>query len=251
MYVPTLMIEVTRKCNLKCKHCLRGTAQCVSLQRKALPNIFKDIEIGALEFTGGEPLLGLYQIREIVQYIKWFDVYFGFAWFKTNGTIFSEAAIKYMDELYKIADEPDLCALEFSLDQYHTNNKNNIISRYQELEYQYPFIRATENLNNKYKRIYKVIKEGRAKRLRKYEVTEFEKPSFNNGWYECDENKDNDRFTENMIYIAANGNVISDCNLSFASVDKYAFGNIYEEPLVDIIKRYTKEEEKIKKIYVK
>lgn len=247
MYVPNLMIEVTRKCNLKCKHCLRGTAQCVSLQRKALPNIFKDIEIGALEFTGGEPLLGLYQIREIVRYIKWFDIYIGYAWLKTNGTIFSEAAIKYMNELYEIADDQCLCALEFSLDQYHTNNKNNIMYQYRELEDKYPFIKATENLNNKYNRIYTVIKEGRAKRLRQYEVTKFEKPSFNNGWYD----ESHDYFSDNMIYIAANGNVISDCNLSFASVDKYAFGNIYEEPLIDIIKRYTKEEEKIKKIYVK
>lgn len=244
MDIPNLMIEVTRKCNLKCKHCLRGTAQCVSLQRKALSNIFQDVEnIGTLQFTGGEPLLGLYQIREIVRYIKWFDINIGYAWLKTNGTIFSEAAIKYMNELYEISEEPELFAFEFSLDQYHTNNKNNILYRYSELEYQYPFIKATENLKSKYNKIYRVIKEGRAKRLRQYEVAEFEKPSFNNGW------SNDDDYCDNMIYISANGNVISDCNLSFDSVDKYAFGNIYKEPLVNIIKRYTKE--KVEKIYAK
>lgn len=244
MEISNLMIELTRKCNMKCKHCLRGTPQCVSLRREALKNIFENVEyIGALQFTGGEPLLALYQMRQIVDYLKWANIEIGYFWVKTNGTIFSKAFLKYLQELQNRTNEPDMCCMEFSLDQYHNNKYKNVIHEYQNYEYEYTFIKASENLQSKYNKIYRIIKEGRAKRLRQYEVYEFDKPSFYDGWNADDYDADN------MIYVSANGNVMTDCNLSFNSIDKYSFGNIYRETLESIVDRNTKEE--VKKIYAK
>ena len=51
-----LMIEVTRKCNLKCKHCMRGDAQNFELSYEAIDNLLDRMNgVQMLAFTGGEP----------------------------------------------------------------------------------------------------------------------------------------------------------------------------------------------------
>jgi hypothetical protein len=82
------------------------------------------------------------------------------------------------------------------------------------------------------KKIYSVILEGRAKENFK----EGRKSEFKNGFY----NEDSDCYCENQVYVAANGNVISNCDLSFETVDKNAFGNVNNETLRSIIDKFTK-----------
>lgn len=36
-----LMLEVTRKCNLKCKHCMRGAAQHLNMSAEVLEVVFR------------------------------------------------------------------------------------------------------------------------------------------------------------------------------------------------------------------
>ena len=65
--VDNLVIEVTRKCNMKCPHCLRGNAQ-----RKIIPNEYIDKmlrlidNVSTLSITGGEPTLAM----DTLNYIK-------------------------------------------------------------------------------------------------------------------------------------------------------------------------------------
>lgn len=56
--VNTLAIEITRKCNLKCFHCMRGEQQNLSMSKAIIDRIFKCIpDCEHVAFTGGEPLL--------------------------------------------------------------------------------------------------------------------------------------------------------------------------------------------------
>ena len=52
-------IEITRKCNLKCAHCLRGNTQNISLTGKKVKGMLYHIpkQVDVLHLTGGEPLI--------------------------------------------------------------------------------------------------------------------------------------------------------------------------------------------------
>lgn len=61
-----LAIELTRRCNMSCAHCLRGDAQDADIFLSAIDGLLNQTEaIGMLTLTGGEPLLNL----EAMQYI--------------------------------------------------------------------------------------------------------------------------------------------------------------------------------------
>lgn len=64
------IIEVTRMCNLKCEHCLRGDAQNITITREIIDNFLDNINtIQTLNFSGGEPLLALDEIEYTIDKI--------------------------------------------------------------------------------------------------------------------------------------------------------------------------------------
>lgn len=64
------LIEVTRKCNLKCRHCLRGEAENITITKEMIDNYFDNIDgILTLNFTGGEPLLAIDEIEYTIDKI--------------------------------------------------------------------------------------------------------------------------------------------------------------------------------------
>ena len=71
MYIESLVIEVTRFCNMNCPHCLRGERQRKRFNTNMIENIFADIDyIGTITFTGGEPLTQVNIIIETLDYIE-------------------------------------------------------------------------------------------------------------------------------------------------------------------------------------
>lgn len=234
MHIENLIFEVTRKCNMNCKHCLRGNAQCMSMSKKTIENALKDVtSIYSLQFTGGEPLLGIYQIRTICETIIKNNISLGCFWLKTNGSVFSKAVLDYLNNLFvNIVEEQELSSIEFSVDQFHNKQIQNNIYAYMEMKeyYGYDFIQRPLRENQ---RINYLINEGRAKR-----VNGFNKriPTYKSGWLTYDEE---DYDYDALVYISSNGNVMSDCDLSFKNIDKYSFGNVNKESLKDIIERNT------------
>ena len=62
-----LTVETTRKCNMRCAHCLRGNAQEVDIDHKHIDNLLDQTEvIGHLDITGGEPTLNLDALEYIL-----------------------------------------------------------------------------------------------------------------------------------------------------------------------------------------
>ena len=71
MHLWNLYLGVTRICTLECEHCLRGNRRNEYMSLETIDNAFKDVkEIDTLLLTGGEPLLAIKQIREILKQIK-------------------------------------------------------------------------------------------------------------------------------------------------------------------------------------
>ncbi len=58
-HVTDLIIETTRRCNMRCEHCLRGDPEDMDMPGRYLENIFSRVTaVDVLTFTGGEPALG-------------------------------------------------------------------------------------------------------------------------------------------------------------------------------------------------
>lgn len=68
-----LAIETTRRCNLKCEHCMRGESQNIDISKEIIDIILNNDEIQRIDhicFSGGEPTLNpniiIYTIDKII-----------------------------------------------------------------------------------------------------------------------------------------------------------------------------------------
>lgn len=59
-----LSVEITRKCQLKCAHCMKGEAQNIDMSVEVIDKLLESVvSIGTLLFTGGEPTMNLQGIQ--------------------------------------------------------------------------------------------------------------------------------------------------------------------------------------------
>ena len=85
-YVSSLIIEITRRCNMACEHCLRGNAQNLDITRPMLEKIFEPIaSVDTITFTGGEPALRPQLLMETLEVAKLFNVDVAQVYVVTNG----------------------------------------------------------------------------------------------------------------------------------------------------------------------
>lgn len=101
-----LAIELTKRCNLDCAHCLKGESQKVDISKETIDSIFSQIDtIGRLFFTGGEPTLASEALENIIEAIKRYNVSIIEWGMDTNGTMYSTRFYKALAELEKICRE--------------------------------------------------------------------------------------------------------------------------------------------------
>lgn len=251
MIVNELVLEVTRKCNLKCQHCMRGAAQRMNMSREVIVNTLSGIDqINDITFTGGEPSLAVDVIEEIILCIIWRKISVEFFYVVTNGKN-TRNRIRLLEALFKLynrCESPESCSLQVSGDQFHnyeigTPNETHLdgylIEEFGERYYkEVPFYHG-----HKSGYITNVLNEGRAAQYNSGNKDPEKQPL----WEVYDEG--DFQVNENEVYISANGNVTSNCNMSFARIDREAKGNVLKESLYEIIQRNSKnlykEEEKI------
>lgn len=132
-----LTIETTRKCNMKCAHCLRGNSQNVDIDYRYIDNILDQTEvIGHLDITGGEPTLNLNALEYILNGLCKRGIPLLEFGLNTNGLIYSERFIDLIRWCKQIIDvscsncfkngneyQPQRylsrCNIGVSLDRYH------------------------------------------------------------------------------------------------------------------------------------
>ena len=107
-----LMLEVTRKCNMKCEHCMRGEQQDITMNSKIIKYVLDATsEIDCLTLTGGEPSLAPDAIRWVVYYLKNRGIKLGSFFCATNAAVYSEEFVKQLNELYEYSQNKEKCAL--------------------------------------------------------------------------------------------------------------------------------------------
>ena len=130
----SLGIEVTKKCNLRCKHCYRRDFTGKDLSIKEWTKIFKKLKSqGYIQagWVGGEPLLRQDLIKEGKKYFpinavitngtiplpKWTDTLFGVS---VDGTpeIYKEIRGEFIKDQYKLVENNILNGIE---------NGNNVL----------------------------------------------------------------------------------------------------------------------------
>lgn len=251
LILENLIIETTRKCNLRCAHCLRGNSQRLTMSPAILNSAMRDISnISMVTFTGGEPSLATEVIEQFIDNCIWRKVSFDSFYIVTNGKTRNgfRRFLKAVDRLYQFANDQDMCGLTVSRDQFHKAEFQVDMSKFdtpiindngmdtgkkyygEHPPYFNPNIRSGE--------ILEPIAEGRAIET----GVGWRDPDMQKPW-ELSTYSDGDTYVRDEVYVAANGNVVSSCNMSFDRIDEESKGNVLQTPLSEIIESYSVKEE--------
>lgn len=246
-----LELEITRKCNLKCKHCCRGEAQDLTISEQVIDTVLDQIRGAAIiNITGGEPMLVPEKVEYIVDKIIENRIkVFGFG-AVVNGTIQDKRAISFINSLNKIASYIDECtitseynrvSISISDDEFHQNNPNQAVEFYKKYASDLVYV---ENYDETMKKSTMIANSGRAKTNKIGEICEVYKCPYSNK--ECCrschrieiEDGENYPIIKCPIKISANGNVSIPNMMSYEEEDKYIMGNILNESLASMVEKW-------------
>lgn len=221
----TLVLEITRKCNMRCEHCLRGDDENISINLDVLEALFKTTaHIGQLLITGGEPTLAAPQIHYLLHYAKSYGCSIDHFHCLINGKEFDPDFLSAMNELYHYCESPDKCQLAINADQFHEKLHQDALHEYRSV----PYLTSCRKDKTIPKRA--ILAEGRAaennighlflsKKEYLYDVTM-------KGW---------NLIVIEPVYINVLGDVLLDTDLSYKNQANYSVGNILEEELSSIL----------------
>lgn len=238
IYLNEFCIEITRKCNMKCKHCLRGDAQNVNIKNEYITNVLKDVgAINSFTITGGEPSLNVPAIQFILKELKRLNIGVFNFYIATNGrkTSYSEKFLHTLLDLfyYQEADNEDIGSMvQISNDNYHTHKEEQEESIKRLSAFSFFSVRRTDyNQNN-------IIAEGRGYNIGGNRILSYNKEID----YEIDENYIR---IEDMIYLNAKGQICNNCDYSYDTQEElhlFDINNIsFYEGIMEQINKQEKE----------
>jgi len=215
LYVSQLIIEVTRRCNMACGHCLRGDAQNLDISFDTIERIVDCIEhVSSVTFTGGEPTLNLDAIEHYFEYAQSKDKLPSSFYCVTNGTGDQLRLATILLKYYPYMDEQDICGVALSVDEFHETPDNPEVNTIRGLS----FYDTTKETKYPGKRI---IAEGRGAKFTDAVPLE----PYDDFSIETYANND---IAVEELYVAANGNLYPDCDASYERVDKESKYNIHD-----------------------
>lgn len=196
------VIEVTRRCNMSCAHCLRGDAESIDISDEYLDKFFSKVSyISNLTLTGGEPSLVPDRIRSVIHHIKKHKVDVGTFYLVTNAKVVPDDFLLALVELYLVCSDSDAFAegsggIAWSDDPFHDDVPKMNIQKLRTLSFAHP--RGDQSRS--------VIREGRGVSFSKGRSLSAER-------FEIED----DAVTEGTVYLNCEGNVIAGCDWSYAS----------------------------------
>lgn len=214
-----LALELTRKCNMKCNHCLRDDAENINMNMKTIePLLSRTMQINTLTFTGGEPTLNISLMKEILNYCKLHTIPVFNIYIVTNGKVVSDNFLNTIIDWYAYCIEsnngcmPDISGLSLSKDMYHENIPTENINKLK------TFAFFDENHYRDFDQ-YPVLNRGRganiANNFNRDIITTFSVLPNDDGSIQIDDS----------TYVSAKGDILADCDLSYDTMSNYALGN--------------------------
>lgn len=233
-----LMIEITRKCNLKCEHCLRGDAQNITMGKEVIDKIFEDAaDCKQILFTGGEPLLALDEIEYFVDKILESDWTTKNIAMTINGTIRDRRLIDIANKFCR-SREGQTVHIFVSDDEFHNTDESN-----RTLDFYHKFQTANGvyivpqefSIGNKQEEF---TLAGRA--IKYYE----NHPQLSDRWFVKKEEQTNHRLCilndriPCAMYITALGGFESYVGEDFSTVDRLSYGSILQSSMSELIEKH-------------
>lgn len=204
-----LALEVGRKCNMRCDHCLRGEAENAEMEidvaYKAI-NMFD--YIGSITFTGGEPVLYEKNIIKIIDLILANDIQVGSFYIATNGTSPSFELMFALSKLYAHCQEKEFCEYTISADRWHK------FPEFDAWLSAFSFVCKRQDIPET-----ALLDEGRAK-----------KNGIGSRTLKTSSEFDFDGYCVDLLYVNAFGEMFADCDYSYdtqRSLDVYDISDIY------------------------
>ncbi len=227
-----LTIEVTRKCNMRCEHCLRGPAQRKTIDNHHIYKIMQLINnVSTLTITGGEPTLAMDSLEQIKHCAMYGSCDVNSFYMVTNGKAINVEALAQWAYGMKFAcTDNEISRIGFSFDCFHTNTfnckqvekrrrnyyklKDVLLCEYgiDEADCGGSFITRHSNQDWGY---HSLITQGRAKDFgaRDNRVKFFEEDTYTY------ENEEYIRFIDTSLYLSSNGYLIAGCDWSYHNID--------------------------------
>lgn len=214
MYIKMLSVEVTRKCNLKCNHCLRGNMQNLDIPFTYIDKLLDQVtSIGHLTFTGGEPTLNVPAIKYFVEQSIKKNISIDTFAIITNGIRITEDFIKICKILYDTARNSWKGRVVISNDIYHMSQRKYNDNLLKKLSfYEKKSFDMYDYNNGKDVHI-----EGRGEKILEAGVFSGAKPI----------NSVSD-FDESAIYLNVYGQIINGIDWSYKSQDKHYLCDVNE-----------------------
>lgn len=243
LHINELVLETTRRCHLQCRHCLRGDAQELDMSFAVMKSALADVvSIGDVTFTGGEPLLCVRALDDfrwlaVCEHRPGMDpIQVGNFYLATNGQVkITPEIVYFLMQMYEICDDNEITSVQVSNDEYHPPPPAGNVRLLEALKF-FSFKNGDAKLKEHMYRYPLVIDDGRAltlggkKNLRRNNLLpgmEYQEDGLPVVVSDCE------------VYVAANGNVCTCCDLSYERIDgECRLGNVLDEPLLTILQRF-------------
>lgn len=229
------MIEITRKCNLKCAHCLRGDAQNITMSKEVIDKIFEDTaDCKSFLFTGGEPLLALDEIEYFVDKILKSYWTTSNITMTINGTIRDKRLVDIANKFCK-SKEGRTFHILVSEDEFHDNEEGkHTIEFYQKLNLANGVIVVSQLFS---------IRDTQKEFTLAGRAIEYYKnhPQLDSRWVVKKEEQTNHRLCilndriPCAMYVTALGGFESYVGEDFATVDRLSYGSILQSSMTELI----------------
>lgn len=260
--VYNLVIEATRKCNMKCEHCLRGPSQRKSANHQHIYKLLQLVDqASTLTITGGEPTLAMDILEHIRHCVLYGNCDVGSFFMVTNGkSINVEAVAKWAAGMKYACSDNEISAIGFSFDQWHKNELNspqinkqrrNFYNLKDTLEWNFGICDSgcgnfvVEHSGDSWG-YHSLIKQGRAKDFGTKEkcLEDFEIEDYN-------ETIETISITEGSLCLTCSGYIIAGCDWSYNTMDnnkRVRIAHIDDinctDDLIEAIKKYQKKLDK-------
>lgn len=248
--IESVALEVTRRCNEKCVHCMRGEPQNIDMNKDVVDNLLerKNIIIMKLVFSGGEPTLNedliIYTIDKIISTGKLvFQIEI-----TTNGKIYSKRIVEKLKEFKQylkvklpefsdVIEKDQISCIRISNDQFHKIDEE-VVGKY--LKEEELSVIKTGNIDELDDGL---ILTGRAKKRVFGKYFEYELKDIN-----IREIQSGRFLLKNKFYITARGDITTQGDGTYEDMDILNLGPLENFEFINQKKLKTK---KFKKIFKK
>lgn len=221
--VESLVIEVTRRCNMKCEHCLRGEPEDKDLKFHTILPLLNRLDcIENITFSGGEPTLRTKIMWEILHWVKEHSMPVNSFYIVTNGKEIPDDFLLLLHKWYAYAEngQSEISSIALSKDIFH----EPIPPENEKLLRQFSFF-SEDKIIDLEKPMYQkhkisLLREGRAKNLSNSKY-DFRNPS---SYTINGEKVGHNYHIYEDLYITTDGNIISDCNYSYDTMKDHTIG---------------------------